>query len=171
MTMRKLFFSLTLLCVCVLSLCSCQSGRDRAGRTAVEHLKMAADYPDKLIIEEVAQPDSAFGLYYLSQEDKRIMMNAMRQVSDTIMKRTHNMERFDPRDNEVMSLIDRQMRMNAEWRSALFSNIPKADFSGWKLHVTYRGITHQGQQFHALRWYFLDKEGRTVIKTVEQPLP
>ena len=168
--MRKPFFSLMLLCICVLSLCSCQSGRDRARRAAVEHLKMAADYPDKLIIEEVAQSDSAFDLYYLSPEDKRIMMNAMRQVSDTIMKRTHNMERFDPRDNEVMSLIDWQMRMNAEWRSALFSNIPKADFSGWKLHITYRGVTHQGQPFHALRWYFLDKEGRTVIKTIEQPL-
>lgn len=87
------------------------------------------------------------------------------------MKRTHNMERFDPRDNDVMSLIDWQMRMNAEWRSALFSNIPKADFSGWKLHITYRSVTHQGQPFHALRWYFLDKEGWTVIKTIEQPLP
>ncbi len=63
------------------------------------------------------------------------------------------------------------MRINTEWRSALFSNIPKADFSGWKLHITYRGVTHQEQPFYALRWYFLDKEGRTVIKTIEQPLP
>lgn len=53
----------------------------------------------------------------------------------------------------------------------MFSNIPKADFSGWKLHITYRGVTHQEQPFYALRWYFLDKEGRTVIKTIEQPLP
>lgn len=169
--MRKPFLSLTLLCVCVLSLCSCQSDRDRAGRTAVEHLKMAADYPDKLIIEEVAQPDSAFGLYYLSPEDKRIMMNAMRQVSDTIMKRTHNMERFDPRDNYVMNLIDRQMRVGNELRFALYTKMPKETYSGWKVRITYRGVSHQSQEYHALRWYFLAKDGQSVIKTIEIPIP
>lgn len=168
--MRKLF-SLLLLAVCALGLSSCRSNGEKAKRTAIEHLKMSVDNGSELRIENISKPDSAFGLHYFSAEDKRIMMNVMRRVSDTIMKRTCNMECFDPRDNYVMNLIDRQMRVSGELRSVLYTPTPKFALSGWKLRIAYRGLSHQGLRYHAMRWYFLDRDGKTVIKTMETPLP
>lgn len=57
----------------------------------MEHLRMSADYPDEIVIENVSKPDSAFGLYYLSSKDKRIITKVMHRVSDTIMQRTQAM--------------------------------------------------------------------------------
>lgn len=57
----------------------------------MEHLRMSADYPDEIVIENVSKPDSAFGLYYLSSKDKRIITKVMHSVSDTIMQRTQAM--------------------------------------------------------------------------------
>lgn len=168
--MRKSLFSLLFVALCTIGLSSCHSGQDKARRTAIEHLKMSVDNGSELRIESVSKPDSAFGLHYFSSEDKRIMMNVMRRVSDTIMRRTYNMERFDPRDNYVMTLIDRQMRVGNELRSALYAKMPKEAFSGWKVRIAYRGVSHQAQEYHALRWYFLDKDGETVIKTMEIPM-
>lgn len=169
--MRKSLFSLLFVALCTIGLFSCRSNREKAKHTAIEHLKMSVDNGNALRIDSVSKPDSAFGLHYFSSEDKSIIMNVMRRVSDTIMKRTYNMERFDPRDNYVMTLIDRQMRVGNELRSALYTKMPQEAYSGWKVRIAYRGVSHQSQEYHALRWYFIDNDGETIIKTMEIPMP
>jgi hypothetical protein len=161
---------LSLMATIAFSFTACSSGSRQAQRTAEEHLKMSADHPDKLVIERISEPDSAFGKYYLSQKDKELIYGYMKQVTDTIMKRTRNMEQWNPEDAYVASLAERQMRASAELRNSLYDSQKREDFSGWIVRIAYHGLDHHGLPFHSVRWYFMDKKGRQVIRLLDFPL-
>lgn len=160
-----------LLAAFVFTLASCSSGKREARRAAKEHLRMSVDYPDQLKVGHVSEPDSVFGLYYLSDKDKELIYGYMRQVTDTIMKRTGNMERWNPNDVYVANLAERQMRASAELRNSLLYAQKKEAFSGWKVRVPYSAFNHQGEPYRAVRWYYFDKKGKQVIRFIDFPLP
>ena len=96
----------------------------------------------------VSESDSAFGTGYLAHEEKRAMMATMQKVTEQIMSRTQNMTAFDSNDSYVIGLAERQMRANA-----------------------YEAHDGHGQDYRAERWFFLDKDGKAIFKTIEFPLP
>lgn len=132
---------------------------------------MSEDNPDRLKVGAVSEPDSAFGKYFLSDKDKEHIYSYMRRVTDTIMKRTRNMQEWNPEDAYVAGLAERQMRASAELRNSLYASNRKEAFSGWKAHVAYSAYNHQGEPYRAVRWYYLDKKGKQVIRFVDFPLP
>ena len=108
----------------------------------------------------VSEPDSAFGMGYLSQK-----------VTETIMKRTNNMTEFNPDDKYVIDLAERQMKAMSEIRSIIYESDKKKDWSGWKVRVDYQAKSHSGLDYKSERWLFIDKDGKNVMKSFEIPLP
>lgn len=95
----------------------------------------------------------------------------MQVVTDTIMKRTGNMSRFNPADHYVVSLAERQMRSMAEIRSLIMKGDKKGEFRGWKVKIDYQCVDAAGLPYRSERWCFIDKEGRQVYKSFELPIP
>ena len=151
-------------------LASCDR-KERMAKMAEENIFRTVEHPEGLRITAVSEPDSSFGISYLSQKEVNAMTTLMGQVTDVIMKRTGNMTEFNPDDRYVMDLAERQMRAMAELRSMIGKNNEKGEFSGWRLRVDYETDDGNGNTRRAERWLFFDKKGRNILKSFELPLP
>lgn len=165
--MRKL---LLLLLGCV-TLMSCGPSKSKMISLAKENLELSVDYPKQIKIIAVSEPDSAFGTGYFTEKEVQGMLQTMKTVTDTIMKRTNNMSKFDPNDYYVVSLAERQMRGMSEIHSMIMKSDKKGAFSGWKVKIDYSCVDANAIPYRAERWFFIDKDCKQVYKTFELPLP
>lgn len=165
--MRKI---LLLMLGCI-TLMSCGPSKTKMVELAKSNLELSVDYPKQIKIIAVSEPDSAFGTGYFTQTEVKGMLKAMQIVTDTIMKRTANMSKFDPDDHYVVSLAERQMRGMSEVHSMIMKSDKKGEFSGWKVKIDYSCVDANGVSYRAERWFFIDKDVRQVYKTFELPLP
>jgi hypothetical protein len=152
-------------------LISCSDRRAAMLSLAEEQIRYSLEKPHSLSIVAVSKPDSAFGNGYLSPEEVRSVTALMQSVTAVIMERTNNMTAFNPDDHYVMSLAERQMKANADLRQMLFDCDKKGEWSGWKVKIDYEVHNGHEQNYRAERWFFLDKEGSVIFKTMEFPLP
>ena len=97
---------------------------------AVENLKQSVEYPKQLQVLAISEPDSAFGFSYFSQQEKAGIIRIMKSVTDSIMKRTNNMQSLDINDFYVMDLAERQMRANSDIRQMLSQATGKKEWTG-----------------------------------------
>jgi hypothetical protein len=162
---------LMVLAAAAVLLVSCGPSESKMVKVARENLELSVDYPKQLRILAVSKPDSAFGTGYFNQKEVIGMMQTMKVVTDTIMKRTGNMSRFNPADHYVVSLAERQMRSMAELRALIAAGGRKGEFSGWKVKIDYQCVDANGIPYKAERWCFIDKEGKQVYKSFELPIP
>lgn len=150
---------------------SCTNRKESLLQLAEENLRQSVDYPQQLQILGISEPDSAFGVNYFSQKEKEGILRIMRSVTDSIMSRTNNMESFDMNDFYMMDLAERQMRANANIRSMIRQSQGKGAWSGWKVKIDYSARSHHGIGYRAERWFFISKDGTSVLNTFELPLP
>ena len=104
--------------VALLCLTGCKNKRHALKQLAVENLKQSVEYPKQLQMLAISEPDSAFGFSYFSQQEKAGIIRIMKSVTDSIMKRTNNMQSLDINDFYVMDLAERQMRANSYIRQS-----------------------------------------------------
>ena len=150
---------------------SCGNPREKMKQLARENLELSVDNPKQLSVLAVSEPDSAFGTGYFTQGEVKGMLRAMKVVTDTIMRRTGNMNRFNPADHYVVSLAERQMRGMTEIRELIMKGDSKGEFSGWKVRIDYQCVDANGLPYRSERWCFIDREGRQVYKSFELPIP
>ena len=105
-------------------LMSCGNSSEKMKQLAKENLELSVDYPKQLRVLAVSEPDSAFGAGYFTKDEVKGMLKTMQVVTDTIMKRTDNMSRFNPADHYVVSLAERQMRSMAVQRMEGENRLP-----------------------------------------------
>ena len=86
---------------------SCSDKKKELQQLAEENLRLSVEYPKQLDIVAISEPDSAFGFSYFSQKEKAGIVRIMKSVTDSIMKRTDNMESLDINDFYVMDLAER----------------------------------------------------------------
>ena len=86
-TMKKVIM---LMAVAAL-MASCGKSSEKMKQQAKENLELSVDYPKQLQVMAVSEPDSAFGTGYFNQNEVMGMMQTMKVVTDTIMRRTGNM--------------------------------------------------------------------------------
>lgn len=153
----------------VLSLTACTNKSQQMKELAEMSLRQSVDGDVKIL--GVSEPDSAFGSKYMRPDEKKGMVQTLNKVTEVIMKRTKNMTEFNPDDSYVINLAERQMRANAELRDMLYQSDIKGEWSGWKVKIDFQAKDHQGQEYRAERWFYLNKEGGVVFKTLEFPLP
>ena len=168
MTMMRKTFLFSLLVVSLIASCDRKS---RMMGLAEENIRMSVDSSDGFSITAVSEPDSAFGVNYLSQHEVNGITKLMQEVTAVIMERTDNMTEFNPDDHYVMSLAERQMKAMADLRAMVYKTNVKGEWSGWKLRVDYEAKDKDGDTYRAERWLFFDKDGKTIHKSFELPLP
>lgn len=157
----------------VLLTTSCTDKKEKMVEFVKEDLAKTADYPKSLKVLGVSQPDSAFGLKYFSEAEIQGITKIMAKLSETILKRTNNMQTFNPEDHYVMDLAERQMTALAEVLKPMSMEHPeqKGEFSGWKVKIDYQYKNKDGFDCRSERWYFLDKDGEKIMKHFDLPLP
>lgn len=165
--MRKI---LLIMLGCV-TLMSCTPPKKKIVSLAKERLELIVDDPKQIKVFCISEPDSAFGTGYFTETETREMMQIMKAVTDTIMKRTANMTRFEPDDRYVVSLAERQMRGMAEISSMIMKSKKKGDFCGWKVKIDYSCVDANAIPYRAERWFFIDKDVKQVYQTFELPIP
>ena len=138
---------------------------------AEENIRMSVESPDGFSITAISEPDSAFGVNYLTQHEVNSVTALMQSVTAVIMERTNNMTAFDPDDHYVMSLAERQMKAMADLRTMVYKTNEKGEWSGWKVRVDYEAKDKYGETYRAERWLFFDEDGKTIHKSFELPLP
>ena len=138
---------------------------------AEENIRMSMESPVGFSITGISDPDSAFGVNYLSQHEINSMTALMQNVTAVIMERTNDMTAFNPDDHYVMGLAERQMKAMADLRTMVHKTSEKGEWSGWKLRVDYEAKDKYGETYRAERWFFFDKDGKTIHKSFELPLP
>lgn len=165
--MKKLILAVAVL----LAMTACTDKSQQMVKLSELSLRQSLGESSDVKILGYSEPDSTFGTNYLTPEEKKAVMGTMKKVTDQIMSRTQNMTAFDPNDTYVIGLAERQMRANSDLRQMLFDCDKKGDWSGWKVKIDYEVHDGHEQNCRAERWFFLDKEGSVIFKTMEFPLP
>ena len=163
--------SIIYLVVALLCLTGCTNKRHALKQLAVENLKQSVEYPKQLQVMAISELDSAFGFSYFSQKEKAGIVRIMKSVTDSIMRRTDNMQSLDINDFYVMDLAERQMRANSDIRQMINQATDKKEWTGWKVKIDYQAVTHHGMKYNAERWFFISIDGKAVVRTFELPLP
>ena len=162
------FIPLAMLSVVLLA--SCQSRESKINKLVTSHLEQSLENPEKLKVLEIAEPDSAFGLNYFTKQEQAYMLGTVTNVTKVLMERTAYMTKPDLDDAYTMTLADLEMRMSTGLFSGMLGDCKKGAWSGWKVRVTYICKSKYGCMYKAQRWYFLDKDCQTVIRSFDLPI-
>jgi|GEM_PF-222353 len=162
------FIPLAMLSVVLLA--SCQSRESKINKLVTSHLEQSLENPEKLKVQEIAEPDSAFGLNYFTKQEQAYMLGTVTNVTKVLMERTAYMTKPDLDDAYTMTLADLEMRMSTGLFSGMLGDCKKGAWSGWKVRVTYICKSKYGCMYKAQRWYFLDKDCQTVIRSFDLPI-
>ena len=162
------FIPLAMLSVVLLA--SCQSRESKINKLVSSHLEQSLENPQNLKVLEIAEPDSAFGLNYFTKQEQAYMLGTVINVSKVLMERTEYMTKPDLDDAYTMTLADLEMRMSTGLFSGMLGDCKKGAWSGWKVRVTYTSKSKYGCMYKAQRWYFLDKDCQTVIRSFDLPI-
>ena len=151
-------------------LASCQSRESKINKLVTSHLEQSLENPENLKVLEIAEPDSAFGLNYFTKQEQAYMLSTVTNVTKVLMERTAYMTKPDLDDAYTMTLADLEMRMSTGLFSGMLGDCKKGAWSGWKVRVTYTCKSKYGCMYKAQRWYFLDKDCQTVIRSFDLPI-
>ena len=162
------FIPLAMLSVVLLA--SCQSSESKINKLVTSHLEQSLENPQNLKVLEIAEPDSAFGLNYFTKQEQAYMLGTVTNVTKVLMERTEYMTKPDLDDAYTMTLADLEMRMSTGLFSGMLGDCKKGAWSGWKVRVTYTCKSKYGCMYKAQRWYFLDKDCQTVIRSFDLPI-
>ena len=162
------FIPLAMLSVVLLA--SCQSRESKINKLVTSHLEQSLENPENLKVLEIAEPDSAFGLNYFTKQEQAYMLSTVTNVTKVLMERTAYMTKPDLDDAYTMTLADLEMRMSTGLFSGMLGDCKKGAWSGWKVRVTYICKSKYGCMYKAQRWYFLDKDCQTVIRSFDLPI-
>jgi len=161
---------MTLAMLSVVLLASCQSRDSKISKLVTNHLEQSLDNPQNLKVLEIAEPDSAFGLNYFTKQEQAYMLGTVTNVTKVLMERTAYMTKPDLDDAYTMTLADLEMRMSTGLFSGMLGDVKKGAWSGWKSKVTYTCKSKYGCMYKAQRWYILDKDCETVIRSFDLPI-
>ena len=161
---------MTLAMLSVVLLASCQSRESKINKLVTSHLEQSLENPENLKVQEIAEPDSAFGLNYFTKQEQTYMLSTVTNVTKVLMERTEYMTKPDLDDAYTMTLADLEMRMSTGLFSGMLGDCKKGAWSGWKVRVTYTCKSKYGCMYKAQRWYFLDKDCQTVIRSFDLPI-
>ena len=154
----------------VVLLASCQSRESKINKLVTSHLEQSLENPENLKVLEIAETDSAFGLNYFTKQEQAYMLGTVTNVTKVLMERTAYMTKPDLDDAYTMTLADLEMRMSTGLFSGMLGDCKKGAWSGWKVRVTYTSKSKFGCMYKAQRWYFLDKNCQTVIRSFDLPI-
>lgn len=157
--------------VLALALMACGNLNDEIKNNAMKNVMDNVDNPETISIIAISEPDSVFGLEYISPKERKLIINVMNKVTEAIMKKTDNMTKVETIDYYVMDLAQRQLQVGPQLTQIIESKVPKGDFSGWKVRIDFSAKGDHDITYRGERWVYLSKDGKTVLNSFELPLP
>lgn len=157
--------------VACIALTSCHPSKSGMIHKAKQNLEASLDYPKQLQITANTEPDSAFGVNYFTRKEITGMLKVMDVVTKQLMSKTNGVSDITKADAYTVSLMRRQMSAATDVQTMIFKNVPKGEWSGWKVKIDYECVDKDGLKYRAERWVFFDRKGKNVVKTFEIPLP
>lgn len=157
--------------VACIALTSCHPSKSGMVHKAKQNLEASLDYPKQLQITANTEPDSAFGVNYFTRKEITGMLKVMDVVTKQLMSKTNGVSDITKADAYTVSLMRRQMSAATDVQTMIFKNVPKGEWSGWKVKIDYECVDKDGLKYRAERWVFFDRKGKNVVKTFEIPLP
>src|SRR5574344_902785 len=164
-------FSIMAMVVACIALTSCHPSKSGMIHKAKQNLEASLDYPKQLQITANTEPDSAFGVNYFTRKEITGMLKVMNVVTKKLMSKTNGVSDITKADAYTVSLMRRQMSAATDVQTMIFKNVPKGEWSGWKVKIDYECVDKDGLKYRAERWVFFDRKGKNVVKTFEIPLP
>lgn len=155
----------------VLALTACGNLNEEIKKNARQNVMDNVDNPETVSIMAVSEPDSVFGLEYISPKERMVIINVMNKVTEAIMKKTENMTKVESIDYYVMDLAQRQLAVGPQLAQIIESKTPKGEFSGWKVRIDFSAKGDHDLTYRGERWVYLSKDGKTVLNSFELPLP
>lgn len=152
-------------------LCACSSRQENVRESVLKHMKMTAGLEDSIKIMYWSPVDSAYGTKFFSEGDRDTLAKTMSDVAVILKTGAEKMKTSGKPDAYIISLAQRQMAGTARLGNIIAEDIPKGEFSGWKIHVNYQSYRKANGTYQAQRWYFVDKKGESIIQYFEIPLP
>lgn len=150
--MKKIFVWACML----LALSSCSQIDRKAQKLAVMQVEMTNS--NDLEILSTSKADSLFDMGYCSKGEIQTLMKQMKIVSDTIMKRTSGLKRFNPNDDYVIELVRRQMKAMSDIQAMRFQSKQKGEWIGWKVRVLFASKNEAGRKVRTSRLVMMDKD-------------
>ena len=152
------------------TLLACTDSYGEMQDLVVRHIK-ANMYPDeKLTISEISQPDSTFGVMYMSEHEIAHITKTVDEVTEYFMKKTNNMTEYDPNNGYLAYLANKQMLVAAQINEVMAHSMQKKEFNGWRIRCKY-SVANQSVKRKTEEWFFFDKEGAIIYSSFAIPLP
>lgn len=172
-------FGIIFIIVAVVYIITCIH-RNRPEAIAIESAKTAlfsvASRPDSIKILSILKPDSVFGREYASDEEKVELTLLLLQSNDSLLKQTKDFDSYDPDDDRLNDIMERNMETSTSIRNLLKNNLgsltnpQKRTFTGFRVKIEVTGISEFGNRFHSQYWFITDKTGKHVVNTFEIPV-
>ena len=167
--MRNFFIPL-FITVFAISMGACSDNDENIQNIITKHIR-ANMYPDeKLEIIEISQPDSTFGVMYMSEKDIGYITKTIDMVTDFFMKQTKNMTEYDPNNGYLAYLANKQMLVAAQINEVMAHSLQKKDFNGWSVRCKY-SVSNNKVKRKTEEWFFFDKDREIIYNTFAIPLP
>lgn len=164
---------LTLLALAILTIfgmAGCSKDNEDLEQLILRQIK-GNTYPgEKIEIGEICQPDSTFGVMYLPEKEILNITKMTDNVTEFFMKKTNNMQKYDPNDGYMAYLANKQMLVAAEINEIIAHSMQKKEFNGWFVRVTY-AVTNKSGKRKNVEYFFLDKEKSFIYNSFSVPLP
>ena len=167
--MKKILFPFCLMTF-IVTVMSCESNQSKMTDLAKEDILSSLPYPDSTAIIDAAPCDSAFGLYYFTEDELIDILTEMEKVSNVIMEASTSLMEMDESNNPLINLTERHMEAATALRYVMMNSQEKGEFTGWKMKVVYESVDKDHHHYRCARWLFFNKEGNRVIKAFDIPL-
>lgn len=170
------FLFLLLACVFFVGI-SCYklcSGGSRPDLTAkvVKNIQESLDVPSSFNLIKAEQPDSAFGVYYFTDEEQDAISESLTDFSMTMLDSMNTLFEdslaYDSgSESQMMVKVFAPILQKAS--VILLEMKEKGAFSGWKVKVSYSFADPSGHRWELTRWTFLNPDGDRILGKIDVP--
>lgn len=137
---------------------------------AVKNITAGLDVPDSFKLIRCEQPDSAFGVFWFTNEEQEAMSEVAMECSVTMLDCASELygDSLSVND-EALANIKVYGPILQKAGMVMMEAGEKGAFSGWKVKTVYSFSDSKNHRFTLTRWTFFDPKGERILGKMELP--
>lgn len=162
----RLFFLFSILFL----MASCMKPQGKAIDTATENLNLSLENSSDVEILDISSPDSAYGADYFTPSELKHIYKVTQSSTRKAIRLMNNTKSLTDLRPQALAAVERQMKASSDLPALFLRRGKKGKFSGYKLCITYRAKDERGFPYKSERWYFTDRDGKQILRSLDIPL-
>ena len=167
-------FGIGIFCFCVVAHCCLNNCSRKALSSSlksktIESVKSGLDVPESFRLIAIEQPDSAFGVFWFTEEESDAINEAVMGFSAYILNQVDSILSSDSLDDTDLSLVRFYAPIIQKDNDVVSDMKDKGAFSGWKVKAVYSFKDTEGRLYTLTRWVFFDVSGEKIEDILEIP--